>query len=103
MLGVFIKCDVGAFFTTFGCSLVPSNLLTVSVRQQENKSFNYLCIVDTVEAVKLSSFSPCLKWFFLIVGICHQLERHNVGNTCRVRIPSKNGIKLTNTQLDSQV
>ena len=30
---------------------------------------------------ELPSFSPCLKWLFSIVGICHHLERHNVGNT----------------------
>ena len=66
MLGVFIKWDVGAFFTTFGCGLVPSNLLTVSVRQQENKSINYLYIVVS----ELSSFSPCLKvhGFFLVLA-----------------------------------
>ena len=34
-----------------------------------------------VEAVKVLSFCACLKWFFLIVGICHQLERLHAGNT----------------------
>ena len=43
------------FFTTVGCSLVPSSLLTVSVTQQENKSIDYLCI-GMVEAVKFLSF-----------------------------------------------
>ena len=33
-----------------------------------------------VEAVKFLTFSPCLKWF-LIVGMCHQPERLNAGNT----------------------
>ena len=55
VVSVFIKWNVGAFFPTVGCSLVPSSLLTVSVTQQENKSIDYLCI-GMVEAVKFLSF-----------------------------------------------
>ena len=56
VLSVFLKWNVGAFFTTVGCSLVPSSLLTVSVTQQENKSFDYLS-KDMVKAVRFLSFS----------------------------------------------
>ena len=27
---------------------------------------------DKLQVSELSSFCPCLKWFFLIVGICHK-------------------------------
>ena len=43
VVSLFIKWNVGAFFTTY-----------------------------KLQVSELSSFCPCLKWFFLIVGICHK-------------------------------
>ena len=46
-----------------------------------------------VEVVKFLGFPHFLrlKWFVLIVGICHQLERHNVGNTYLVCVQDMAG------------